>query len=402
MELNVGKYTIFNNEIVDLKIEKDLDYIVTEICKNISPISIILTGSFGRGEGTVVQENGKLHFMSDYEICVVCSKLRTRKICSILSKKMSEELGIATSISWISPTRLRYNRNRNISIGYTNPSIFMYELKAGSRVIYGKNLIKKNIIHPSNINLWEGIKLLLNRMAESFAQYSSNDLESYVKSYWIDKILLACGDILLLHSSQYHYSYQERRNRLISLLDKKKHSFLTKEELKYIIKAYKAKLSGNYKWFRELNLQKVNQLAEVILRFALRNEMHIVFTSFGLFPTTYLNMKSNFYKYYNINFYYLKGPLIENFIYLIKLINWREFPHIKIMYYINIPFHHLIYSVIPPLYFFDLLSKEHKKYIKNFANKIISLFKGNLSSDIICIKREILKIWFKICYGKNV
>ena len=224
----MGEYTAFNNERVDLKVKKDLEYIVTEIRKNIKAISIILTGSFGRGEGTVIQDKGRLYFMSDYEICVVSSRLKTREICSALSRKISKELGVATSISRISPERLKYNRNINISKGGINPSIFMYELKAGSKILYGQNLLKKNILKPQDISLWEGIKLLLNRMAEYFTLSLSDDSKLLVKSNWMNKILLACGDILLLHSRQYHYSYQERKNRLISLLNIKNYPFLRK------------------------------------------------------------------------------------------------------------------------------------------------------------------------------
>ena len=136
----MSKYTATNNKQIEEHIANDLDYIVNEICKNFKPISIILTGSFGRGEGSVLYGNGRFDYLSDYEICVVSPFAKARKVCADLSDRLSRDLGVEVSMAWLSVKRLKLNRNKNFSLGQSYPTIFMYEMKVGSKVLYGDNL----------------------------------------------------------------------------------------------------------------------------------------------------------------------------------------------------------------------------------------------------------------------
>ena len=59
----------------DKKVEEDLKLIVHEILKkDPKVISIILTGGFGRGEGTVKITKNKILLYNDYDIQVVSQK----------------------------------------------------------------------------------------------------------------------------------------------------------------------------------------------------------------------------------------------------------------------------------------------------------------------------------------
>lgn len=397
----MGKYTAADDEKIDAKIEHDLQCIATEIRKHLKPVSVILTGSFGRGEGTVIKSDGKLHFLSDYEICVVSSKVKTRKICALLSDSLSRRLGVETSVAWISTRRFKLNKNKNISKGRSYPSIFMYELKTGSKVLYGRETGSVNVIEPQDIYLWEGIKLILNRMVESFAPSPVKNTK-YAREKQINKILLACGDSLLLHAKKYHYSYKERKNRIISCLDIKNYPFLSEKDLEYITRAYDAKLYGQFDWHHELDPSAVYKLSDGVLRFLLGEEMDISFASYAAFPEKYWAGKGNFYRYYAFRFYFLTNPVFENIIYLIKLFKWRRYPNIKIIKYIRIPFHHLVYSVVPPLFFFDFLSGEDREDIVTTANKVLSVFNESFAGNIEEIKRGISAVWYRICFGKDV
>ncbi|HID26777.1 MAG TPA: hypothetical protein EYP22_02885, partial [Methanosarcinales archaeon] len=55
----MGKYTVYKDEKVDVKVEADLNHIVTKVISSWNSIqSIILVGGFGRGEGSVLVQNG--------------------------------------------------------------------------------------------------------------------------------------------------------------------------------------------------------------------------------------------------------------------------------------------------------------------------------------------------------
>ena len=90
------------------------------------------------------------------------------------------------------------------------PTIANYDLKYGSKVIYGKNYLEKiPSFKPEDIPIWEGIRLLLNRMAEALEHFSI-DNPSDETVFWCDKIILACQDALLLTIGRYTPSYRER------------------------------------------------------------------------------------------------------------------------------------------------------------------------------------------------
>jgi hypothetical protein len=64
------------------KVAKVIEELKEEIISHLHPESIIITGSFGRGEATVVEEDGKLNFLSDCEVILIPYKwIFSRKKC---------------------------------------------------------------------------------------------------------------------------------------------------------------------------------------------------------------------------------------------------------------------------------------------------------------------------------
>lgn len=298
------------------------------------------------------------------------------------------------------PKRLYYNRNKNASLGLSKPSISMYELKAGSKVLYGRDLRKGNQIEPEQIPLWEGIELLFNRMAESFSVLPNRDL--YSEEKWITKTLIACGDILLLDNKIYHYSYEERKKRLFTHLDIGKYPFLNTNQLEMISAAYYMKIFGNYKKYDSTELENIKQIVDNVLRYSLKKEMSVVFSSYDTFPDRYLGIRRNFYACSAFHFYSLSHPVLENIIYLIKLVQWNRIPKLQVLSKINIPWHHLVYSVIPSLYFFESLSEEGQTKVTSYINDILFLFNTDKAEDIKGLREKILRLWFNFCFGKDI
>lgn len=74
----MGKYTVYKDEKVDVKVEADLNHIVTKVISSWNSIqSIILVGGFGRGEGSVLVQNGVIKPLNDYDLVIVSKKKLT-------------------------------------------------------------------------------------------------------------------------------------------------------------------------------------------------------------------------------------------------------------------------------------------------------------------------------------
>jgi len=221
----MGKYTAHDNTFVDALIQEHMDRIVATVIAATSPLSIILRGSFGRGEGSVIIQGQETHFLSDYEIDVVTYSPFNRKSFKRISDRLTAELDVQTSLRWVRPDYITKLKVGPIVVGPAPVTIELYESRYGSSILYGEDFIHSNSdIDPHRIRLDSGIFLVLNRMAESMLYMTPtkeliyDELERY---YWITKTILACADALLLLWGQYHFSYKERGNRFAALAETK-------------------------------------------------------------------------------------------------------------------------------------------------------------------------------------
>lgn len=194
-----------------------MERIVTAIRTGMEPEAILLRGSFGKGEGNVLLENGRLKFLSDYEINVVTLSFWRRRFLYDLAERLSEEFGVQTSIVWMRPDYFRRQRVGPFADGPVPITISLYETRYGSRVLYGRDVLEAApSIEPACISVASGLQLMLNRMAEALHYLpepggtTANEWESI---FWINKLVLACIESLLVSWGQYHYSYRERGRR---------------------------------------------------------------------------------------------------------------------------------------------------------------------------------------------
>jgi hypothetical protein len=397
----MGKYTILDNEKIDSEVQRILNATVREICKAVDVVAIILTGSFGRGEGTFISQNNSFALSSDFEICVVAPGIKNRETCKKLTEKLSKQLCADISVAWVAPERIAKNKNGNATFGRSHPSILTYELKSGSKILYGQDVLSQNLTDPTKIPLWEGLRLMFNRMAESLVEQTSFDAQRYAEK-WINKTLLACGDFLLLDKKLYHYSYQERGRRLSTQVDFADYPFLDAAQQSDLINAYDVKLRGAYDAYGNDDVTRFYKTIDVVFRYAIRNITNVSFSSYTEFPERYISAKAILRKMYKYKFYFLVHPVYENLIYTTKLVQWGRTPSMKVITRMGVAWHHLAYSLIPPLYFFELLSSEERENIISHANRMLLLFNGTPGENIDAVKDGILRLWYNLCWGKNV
>jgi len=217
----VVRYTAHADPRVEELVRKHLDRIVDAVSSRIAPKAMVLTGSFGRGEGSARIDSDRVQVISDYEVAVVTWKAWKRDQIVRLSEKLSKELDVEVSLFWVTPGRVKHNRMKNLSFGNPKPTRFMYDFKAGSTVLYGYVNLWKNRLTPSDIPPWEGLRMIFNRLGEFLFQVDREGFRRWVEgrdngeSLPIPKSLLSAMNALLVASGQFEPS---TGNRLRSFL----------------------------------------------------------------------------------------------------------------------------------------------------------------------------------------
>jgi hypothetical protein len=271
-KLNFSKY---NSEKVNQVIRQHLKLITEEILNfkdRLGLVSIILTGGFGRGEGSVLIKDRVVKPVNDYDISIIVKKHapflknvpdpRVFGIISQISSKIKNKIQSAgVDIDILLYDQLPYSEN----------SIKNFEKRFGSQVIWGLDAIGLLPEYdPKEIPLSDGVKLLFNRMTcliNGFPQANINRPNFSIQQSV--KALHACCEALLLISGNYSYSYEERGRRF-KLIFPNEFPDLSKnfpKLLEYIEKSIKFKLFPDYEIFagyRELWPTVVDMYFEVL------------------------------------------------------------------------------------------------------------------------------------------
>lgn len=387
------------NQRVNKKVVEIVETLKEGIISNFHPKSIILSGSFGKGEVTVIEDSGDLRFLSDCEVIIIPNKYvfnrdKIEQFSEIFYEKTNLKAGISGVI--LSVYLLFPFLNRKLE-----PTMENYDLKYGSKVIYGKNYLERiPDFKPEDIPLWEGIRLLFNRMAEALEHFSlENQTEEMV--FWTDKIVLACQDALLLSLREYHYSYR-KRNEMFQNLFPERFGELENELPNFLdltIEATERKLKGTTNvndpveyWF------DTAKICDEVFRYVIKKDMGIEFKDYLEFQEKYLRhtkIRTNSHGIFSC-------PMYQNFVNVIKMVLvHKSFVSVKTFAKIRTSWKHIVYSLIPLIYFNLAKYKGGNKDYLSKMKEFLVLFKKEQNADDLnneYIKKQVLDMWRMICY----
>ncbi|HTY44206.1 MAG TPA: hypothetical protein VMC80_03110, partial [Patescibacteria group bacterium] len=222
----MGKYTAYGKN-VDLEIQKQLDKICKVIISYVHPLSILLIGGFGRGEGSVIYKKNKFIPINDYDIYVITDKKYPNEIIEKMCREASESIG-KRCIDFQD-----YSKDMEYSIENTfYPDIRVmtlqelrkiphflkyYEIKYSASVIYGRNVLEEiPDFDIREVPLTEGMRFLLNRISLMIMHFSPSFIESSSQQdkerviNFNSKAALSCAEALLLYSGKFVASYKKR------------------------------------------------------------------------------------------------------------------------------------------------------------------------------------------------
>ena len=248
--------------------------------------SIILTGSFGRGEPTYsLDTDSGLPLRSDVEIALVFSKLSKKKRVEELIQSVSSEFTEELNLMAINEKRVQKAYNFNFSLRVSKyKTIFTYDLFNGSRTIWGRDLINEKTITLAEVDPYEAKRLVANRIGELIylQDTSKEENTNYIRMQWKGKLMLALVSAWLIcegeYVSSYHGQYDKTKAKARRIENLLGESFFTEYERVFaflrengeryevpdkLLKKYVKNIDLYFKE-KELDLPKVNSFSRVI------------------------------------------------------------------------------------------------------------------------------------------
>jgi hypothetical protein len=181
---------------------------ITSFLNSISCIEgAFLAGSASTDE--LLFENEVL--ISDVEIGVIYNRNADRK--EIRSKLNLFDIGLDLEFFLVSRNRMETLASKNYSFRHQQTSILMNDVvQANNWLVEPKSMQKVSVV-SSDIPLWEGYRLILNRLGEGALELSrwvEMEDDSIKTKRWVTKLLLAVGDSHLISSGAYEVGYGVR------------------------------------------------------------------------------------------------------------------------------------------------------------------------------------------------
>lgn len=192
-----GKLLTFYNEVKNLIVSVSTKYI------SCNDLTIIITGSMGRGEASIISHNNTFKILNDVDIYLVCDQVEQEHLHNIsVEIKSNLEVDFA-DIGFISIKDLE-----------TLPCTMQnYDLKYGSRVVYGDKYILKSIPDYTlkMMNKKYFSQLFINRIAGILSCEIEEKNNQYRETQLI-KFFISLGDnYLFREKGLYSPSYFERK-----------------------------------------------------------------------------------------------------------------------------------------------------------------------------------------------
>ncbi len=308
----MGKFTECDDPRVDHQIQLQLGSVVEIIKENVPLVrSILLAGSFGRGEGSVEIVNNEVRPLKDYDIYVIVDRIPSKRCKHVLDRKIRSSLGLPES-----GTSKFSGFNVDIFF-YTKLLLKLYlditlwELKYASFLLYGEDVRPIIPWKIQDIPLSNGLRFLFEK-ATGLTVYFS---EKYVSNGNIDekrsrlliyecfKTYVEIASVLCLAMKCYEPSY---RKRLVLFQKKIKQGkpFLSQEVshlVEYIIKGTEFKLNPEFGKVEEspvdLWFQTRDTLCEV-LKYYFEVSLNVKVDSWTAYENEELRiaMAHNYYK----------------------------------------------------------------------------------------------------------
>ncbi|MBU1568068.1 MAG: hypothetical protein KJ630_20895 [Proteobacteria bacterium] len=185
-------------------------------------LSVILTGSFSRGEGSVLfMPSGEALILGDIEFIVVTKLGSDLGHIAMLLKSAAKKVELSLKEKSIS-CLIDFSPVARSFLKRAKPSIFIYELLLNGKVVYGDSNIlgELPVFTASHIPKCDAFYLLCNRIVEQlsyFKKMSLSDLTDVDMYYPLVKLYMDMAGSFLIITDRYEPSYSLRYERFAQM-----------------------------------------------------------------------------------------------------------------------------------------------------------------------------------------
>ena len=224
-------YTQLKDERVDKKIDQELKIVCEGILEVIKPISIILFGGFGKGEGYAQVKGDQVILSKDYDILLVVKKKLSPSEMYEVSENIHKRLGRANPLD--SVTMEQYTGASWVQLSQFTMSDLLYfrdvktyEIKMASKLLWGEDVRKKIPLSLEDLSSWNGIRFLLRKPPGMCSCFSPEYLEKPPQGQEKRTLIYECtrfyvdvGVLLTILAGNYRPTYHERAEVIKKSLD---------------------------------------------------------------------------------------------------------------------------------------------------------------------------------------
>lgn len=225
-----------HNFAKDIRVDNVINSVLKIVIKHLKNYlknnlnSIVLGGSFGRGEGSyIIDKNNQIRIVNDLDIFIIQNDrnfhdafLLETEIKSLI-QKINIDINIDLTFICID------------ELYYLKPSQLNYDFKYGSKVVYGDQNILMKIKFPENIKISNlEYKILLNTRLWCYIgaykilrKKNINENDQYDLLYQLSKSLIAIGESILIEQEMYNSSMYNCKLKELS-------NFLSRDSCKNI------------------------------------------------------------------------------------------------------------------------------------------------------------------------
>lgn len=220
----MGKYTVLKDPKVDEYIDCCLVRIVDVLVQNLPDIdSIMLTGSFGKGQGSVYVDGATIRPQRDIDLVIIFrKKIPAHSLISNIQEKLQTEMGSLSSSKdyYLMGNLLPEIKATTLSNINSLPDIVTYDLKK-CQVIYGLDLRSKIKWELCDLPLRTNARALFQKgialIGAFCSEYLHEEIPTSLKDSFLRETSRAYIEIcvgLCLLAERYHWSCTERLDTL--------------------------------------------------------------------------------------------------------------------------------------------------------------------------------------------
>jgi len=213
-----SRFTSYEDPDLEAYVSTCMSLITAEILQSVGHSrvrSIVLAGSFGKGQGSVCTlPNGLIIPLGDFDIHVITRDTQVSPEPFLKAKEKIMKQLLPSEYAPLFDVDISFSSATDLDRLSSNISV--YELKVASRILYGENFLNRIPLDASSIAISSGVVTLFNRMRELMKatdiveKPEKNFYERAYINYQCVKVFLEIVSAFCLLWSTYASSFLDR------------------------------------------------------------------------------------------------------------------------------------------------------------------------------------------------